>query len=41
MDVGRLSKVILNSLILTQEVLFFFLDGKGGCSSQVQSSGGA
>ena len=32
--------MILNSLILTQEG-FFFLDGRGGCSSQVQSSGGA
>ena len=35
MGVGRLGKVILNPLILTQEVFFFF-DGRAGCSSQVQ-----
>ena len=29
MDVGRLSKVILNSLILTQKFFIFFLDGRG------------
>ena len=27
MDVGRLSKVILNSLILTQKVFFFWMEG--------------
>ena len=27
MDVGRLSKVILNSLILTQEGFFFWMEG--------------